>query len=150
MSIEPEMQDNLPIPPDLTDDTISPDQTEVGIPEMDTSHHRLLTELDGIVQANDLDFALWYPGLIATMEQDFRVEEDLMEACDLTNFKEHMEQHARMLAGLHACVSHVEAGELALGREAVTLLREWMPFHIATVDRELAQEVRTVRDTSLS
>lgn len=72
-----------------------------------------------------------------------------MEACDLTNFKEHMEQHARMLAGLHACVSQVEAGELALGRQAITLLREWMPFHIATMDRELADEVRTVRAKSL-
>jgi hemerythrin-like metal-binding protein len=128
-------------------DAIPGIQVDFGIPSMDDSHHQLLAELDEIAKANDQEFAHWYPQLIAAMEQDFRVEEGMMEACNLRSWQAHMEQHARMLAGLHAAVSSVESGDLLSGREAVGLLRQWLPFHIATMDRELAEQARAVQDT---
>jgi hemerythrin-like metal-binding protein len=113
----------------------------LGVAAMDASHRMLLTELSALPQAPDAEFARSYPVLIASIERDFHEEEALMEDLGVASFQAHIEQHARMLSALHHTVSRVMQGEIDAGREAVELLPEWLQFHIATMDKALADAV---------
>lgn len=116
------------------------------------SHRMLLATLAQLAQASDQEFIKGYPALVAAIERDFRDEENQMEDADGQLFQAHMEQHARMLGALHHVMPRVQDGDVDMGREAVALLVEWMPFHIATSDAVLARAVQArllsaLRDT---
>ncbi|TFV87293.1 hypothetical protein E4K72_22645 [Oxalobacteraceae bacterium OM1] len=106
----------------------------LGMPAMDESHHRLADELNAIGLVRDQEFVEWYPPLVAAIERDFREEELLMEVVGVESFQAHVEQHARMLSALHHAAPRVQAGEVALGRQVVAELAEWLRFHIASMD----------------
>jgi hemerythrin-like metal-binding protein len=109
----------------------------LGVPAVDDAHRALLDELARLARCSDQEFAGCYPALVAAIERDFRAEQALMEDVEVISFRAHVEQHARMLSALHHAASHVQGGELAAGREAVALLKEWLPLHISTMDRAL-------------
>jgi hemerythrin-like metal-binding protein len=115
--------------------------TLLGVSAMDDSHDRLLGEVAAIGVVRDQEFAAWYPALVAALERDFREEELLMESVGLIAFQQHLEQHARMLSALHHAAPRVAAGDINTGRETVSLLRQWLQFHIAVMDRALADAV---------
>ena len=106
---------------------------ELGNLALDEAHKGLLAEMMRLCAAPDSELADGLPKLCDKLERDFSDEEDLMEALDRPEFKEHREQHARVLSALH----HVEAGEPAEAREALMLLPPWFELHVATMDREL-------------
>ena len=107
---------------------------ELGNPAIDEAHRALFDEMMRLHAAPDSELAEGLPLLCARLERDFREEEDVMEAMDLPDVKEHREQHARVLSALH----HVVVGEPAEAREALTLLPQWFQLHLATMDRALA------------
>lgn len=107
---------------------------ELGNPALDEAHKALFFEMMRLYAAPDSELAEGLPLLCDKLERDFREEEDLMEAMDLPDVKEHREQHARVLSALH----HVEVGEPAEAREALMLLPQWFQLHLATMDRSLA------------
>lgn len=107
---------------------------ELGNPAIDEAHRALFDEMMRLYAAPDSELAEGLPRLCDRLERDFREEEDLMEAMDLPEVKEHREQHARVLSALH----HVEVGEPAEAREALMLLPQWFQLHLATMDRSLA------------
>jgi hemerythrin len=47
-----------------------------------------------------------------------------------------------MLSALHHTLSKVMQGDVDAGRMALELLPEWLQFHIATTDKDLADAVR--------
>lgn len=107
---------------------------ELGNPALDEAHKALFDEMMRLYAAPDSELAEGLPLLCDKLERDFREEEDLMEALDLPEVREHREQHARVLSALH----HVEVGEPAEAREALMLLPQWFQQHLATMDRPLA------------
>ncbi|NML61774.1 hemerythrin family protein [Massilia sp. RP-1-19] len=107
---------------------------ELGNPAIDEAHRALFDEMVRLYAAPDSDLAEGLPRLCDRLERDFREEEDVMEAMDLPDVKEHREQHARVLSALH----HVVVGEPAEAREALMLLPQWFQLHVATMDRSLA------------
>lgn len=108
---------------------------ELGNPALDEAHKALFAEMMRLYAAPDEDLAEGLPKLCDKLERDFREEEDLMEALDRPDVKEHREQHARVLSALH----HVEVGEPAEAREALMLLPQWFQLHLASMDRALAE-----------
>lgn len=111
---------------------------ELGNPAIDDAHRALFDEMMRLYGAPDSELAEGLPRLCDRLERDFREEEDVMEAMDLPDVKEHREQHARVLSALH----HVEVGEPAEAREALMLLPQWFQLHLATMDRSLAAGLR--------
>ncbi|MBZ2207104.1 bacteriohemerythrin [Massilia soli] len=112
-------------------------EMELGNPALDEAHKALFAEMMRLYTAPDSELAEGLPQLCDKLERDFREEEDLMEALDRPDVKEHREQHARVLSALH----HVEVGEPAEAREALMLLPQWFQQHLATMDRALAADL---------
>lgn len=112
------------------------------MPAMDLAHKNLLDELSQLRDVCDQEFVRCLPGLVAAVERDFREEENLMEALGIGSFRAHLEQHARMLAALHCTMGGACGGDTAPARAAVSLLHEWLQFHIPVMDRELANAIR--------
>ena len=107
---------------------------ELGNPALDDAHRELFDEMMRLYAAPDSELEEGLPLLCDKLERDFREEEDLMEAMDISGIKEHREQHARVLSALH----HVVVGEPAEAREALLLLPQWFQEHLTTMDRALA------------
>ena len=107
---------------------------DLGNPALDEAHQALFAEMMRLIAAPDSELAEGLPLLCDKLERDFREEEDLMEALDWHDVKEHREQHARVLSALH----HVEVGEPGEAREAIMLLPQWFQLHVSTMDRALA------------
>ncbi|MES2150955.1 MAG: hemerythrin domain-containing protein [Pseudomonadota bacterium] len=113
----------------------------LGVETMDASHRKLCTALEHAGRAADADFADAYTALVQAVERDFREEEVMMEAMAFPALHAHLEQHARVLAGLHHADPFVQDGDPALGREALALLPQWFALHHASMDRQLADAV---------
>ena len=107
---------------------------DLGHPALDEAHQALFADMMRLFAAPDSELAEGLSQLCDKLERDFREEEDLMEALDWHDVKEHREQHARVLSALH----HVEVGEPGEAREAIMLLPQWFQLHVATMDRALA------------
>lgn len=110
----------------------------LGMTAVDDCHRELLEELAGVEDAPDRAFADSFVRFVARVERDFREEEELMERTAFAGLLGHREQHARMLSGLHHVARQVMAGDIAAGREVVSLLPGWFMLHIETMDGALA------------
>lgn len=122
-------------------------QMSLGIPEVDSAHKAFLLALEQTASTADEAFSSRLFALIARLEQDFREEEDVMEATGFPGLLCYREQHARALAALHHAVPKVMAGDIALGRQAVALLGQWFLHHLTTMDAAFADTcLRAHRD----
>jgi len=110
----------------------------LGFPAIDDAHAALFAAMTRLTQLEDQQFSAAFHDLIAAVERDFREEENLMEENGFPSLPAHREQHARVLCGLHHAWAAVDAGDLAPGRHALTLLPQWLLLHQATMDMALA------------
>ena len=119
----------------------------LGVPEMDAAHEAFLDELQRLAAATDEEFAVGFGPMVATVERDFRDEEDMMEEIGDPGLHEHREQHARVLAGLHHAEPYVMRGDIEAGRAVVRLLAHWFMVHLSTLDRALAVTLGACAET---
>lgn len=76
-----------------------------------------------------------YHSLVKATEQLFRVEQQLMDDYAFPVRQTHLEQHARVLRGLHCVQVAVMQGATDQGRHiGGQLLLEWLRLHQNTVD----------------
>lgn len=76
-----------------------------------------------------------YRDLLDTLEQTFALEHQVMETYAFPAIQCHLEQHARVLGGLHHLHSAVMRGADEPGRHAGShLLRRWFELHQVTLD----------------
>ena len=106
----------------------------LGIPLFDEAHQALAEQTGRLLDGPDSELEAGLEALVAALEEDFRVEESLMETIDYPAICSHREQHARVLAALH-CLA---PGDIAAARHAVGLLLPWFEMHLATADTALA------------
>jgi hemerythrin len=118
----------------------------LGEPSIDASHANLFAALARIPAQPSPDFSTAFNACVAAIERDFRAEEILMEEFGLPMPPAHLEQHARMLAGLHHAAAALAEGDARPASYAVALLGDWLPVHIGTMDRALAEAVCKVRE----
>ncbi len=110
------------------------DEMVLGIPLFDEAHAALAEQINLLLNGPDEAFAAHLAGLVECLEVDFRLEEQLMEAIDYPAVRSHREQHARVLATLHA----LAPGDIANGRKVAALILPWFQVHLATADTTLA------------
>lgn len=116
----------------------------LGIPLFDEAHQALAEQIQQLLDGPDREFAAGLNELITALEDDFRLEESLMEAIDYPAICSHREQHARVLASLHRLAPEDVAG----GRHAAALLLPWFELHLATADTALAMALQTAGETT--
>jgi hemerythrin len=106
----------------------------LGIPLFDEAHQAMTEQVKQLLDGPDQQFSAGMERLIEALEEDFRLEETLMEAIDYPAIRSHREQHARVLARLHG----LAPDDIAAGRQAVGLILPWFQLHLATADTALA------------
>lgn len=106
----------------------------LGIPLFDEAHQALAEQVEQLLASSDQQFEEDMARLVDALEEDFRVEESLMEAIDYPAIRSHREQHARVLATLHC----LKVGDICAGRQAAGLILPWFALHLATADTALA------------
>jgi hemerythrin len=99
-------------------------------------------QMERLSRTADQHFADGFTALIAELETSFRDEETAMDALNYSALRSHLEQHARALSALHHVQAKVEAGDIALGREALALLANWLLLHRSTMDLALTCATR--------
>lgn len=110
----------------------------LGVPAMDAAHHALLDQFARLEAMPDEQLGEAFLALVATVERDFREEEDMMEQIGYPGLHTHREQHARVLSGLHHAEPVAGGADLRPVREALALLPQWFLLHQSTMDMALA------------
>lgn len=113
----------------------------LGITEIDKAHQEFFASVEKISGMPDDLLCDSLSQLTGKLEKDFRREEDLMEACDLAEIKEHREQHAKLLKALHYVMPDVMQGNYAAARRAVDVLPCWYLMHLSTADQAMAHSI---------
>ena len=117
--------------------------------ELEHLHQQLFELIDATLALPSGQCRAAYHQLVARVGQDFRQEEQWMDACQCADAHLHREQHARMQAGLHHAGAALEQGEPGPARQALAALREWLPFHIASQDQHLLHAMQQAGMDSL-
>lgn len=116
----------------------SSSQMSLGVPALDDAHKMFVEDLARLAIMPDHGFGAGLFALIASVERDFRQEEELMEGIEFPALQSHREQHARVLSALHHVVPEVMRGDCESARKAIELLPQWFSFHLSTMDMALA------------
>lgn len=111
------------------------------IPLFDEAHEAMAEQVARLLNGPDEQIEAGMARLTEALEDDFRLEESLMEAIDYAAICPHREQHARVLAALH----RLAPGDIAAARHAASLILPWFEMHLATADTALAVALRTAR-----
>jgi hemerythrin len=91
--------------------------------------------------APDQQFALDFPALVREIEAAFRREQLVMEMLGFPRLRDRLEEDAIVLSALHRVTPQVEQGDLALGREVVSSLRDLLDLHRLTADLALVMAI---------
>lgn len=114
----------------------------LGVPAMDAAHHALLDQFARLEAMPDERLGEAFLALVATVERDFREEEDMMEQIGYAGLATHREQHARVLGGLHHAEPYAGGRDLGPVRKALALLPQWFLLHQSSMDTALAAALR--------
>ena len=107
---------------------------------MRQTQERLGVRLRLLAYADDEDFVAGWPALIAEVEAGFRQEESIMDALGCPGLPQQWTENVCALRALHRVTPQVEAGQTALGRQALAALADILTLHGSTVDRAPASE----------
>lgn len=94
----------------------------------------LCSRIEQLATAPHDAFVAAWPLLVAEVEAVFRHEEALMEAAGYGGLQAHLADNALALCALHRVTPQVEAGDTALGREALGALAAILSLHRFTAD----------------
>jgi len=97
----------------------------------------LCVRIGQLAAAPDDAFVAGWPFLVAEVEAVFRHEETLMECSGHGNLQAHLADNALALCALHRVTPRIEAGDTALGREALGALDAILSLHRFTADLAL-------------
>jgi hemerythrin len=103
---------------------------------------RLCSHVELAAEAPDQQFVDEFPTLVREIEAGFRREQLVMELLGFPRLRERLEEDAIVLRALHRVTPQIEHGNLALGREVVTTLRDLLDLHRLTADLALAVAIR--------
>ncbi len=91
-----------------------------------TARRSLARAMSALACASDERVVPCYCQLVAAAERAFRAEELVAEHVGHAALSELQARHGRVLLGLHEASTSIEAGNLALAREALTLLSRFL------------------------
>lgn len=116
------------------------DRFSVGVRAMDEQHKRLVAALNDLHAAMSVGQAKTVTGtllntLVKYTREHFAAEEGLMTRAKYPRLVEHRGKHKDLTGQVEQFVERYERGELALGVDLLTFLRDWLMTHILKEDR---------------
>lgn len=114
--------------------------TQLGIPLFDEAHQALADQIEQLLDGPEAEFGPGLQALTECLEEDFRVEEELMAAISYPSMPAHRAQHARALSMLHG----LNPSDRDACRAAVLQLLAWFHTHLATADTALTLMLQSI------
>lgn len=90
---------------------------------------RLCLRLHELAAGGDERFMAGWTAFVAEVEAGFRQEESIMETLRYPRLQAHRADNACTLRALHRITPQVEAGDTALGRQALAALEDILSLH---------------------
>lgn len=120
-----------------------PSAVELGHPEIDEQHKRLLLLASAVANppVNSVDQkpdAAQVQALIEFAQEHFSFEEDLMRSVGYPEAERHAKYHVALLTELKTYWTKVDKGMDTRPTNLNNFLWSWLLLHIDTVDRDLA------------
>lgn len=123
-------------------------QLSVDNPQIDAEHRTLISLVNEFgdtatkhYDATQLERTL--KSLIEYTSTHFEREESLMNEIGYAKTREHLNQHAKLLARVHDLQKELQQGRISIAIETAELLRFWLTSHIMLSDRALAEAIRS-------
>ena len=113
---------------------------QLGIALFDEAHQALADQIEQLLDGPEAQFGPGLQALTECLEEDFRVEEELMTAISYPSMPAHRAQHARALALLHG----LDPRDRDACRAAVLQLLAWFHTHLATADTALTLMLQSI------
>lgn len=114
---------------------------------LDYQHAQLVQQMRCLASCPDTEVLQIFTNVLDSLEQLFALENRLMDIHQFPGSRCHVEQHARVLAGLHRAHSQLMRGEVRQGRYAGThLLMRWFELHNGTMDACLMAWLEFMQD----
>jgi hemerythrin len=118
------------------------DEFEIGVPEIDDQHRRLIAMLAGFYKAlghgpsrDALGELL--TGLIDYTRYHFATEERLMLSADYPMLVAHRAEHAKFVTKVTDMAKRFAENRLVISFEATEFIRDWLFSHILVSDKHL-------------
>ena len=120
---------------------------ELGVEEMDRTHHEFVALVDALQAADNTSFAALFQQLLAHTRLHFENEGRLMRIARFPALGEHEAEHHRVYADLVQMNRAVQRGRLPLAKNFVkTGLGAWFDLHLTTMDAALAAHLKRLGD----
>ena len=102
---------------------------------LDDRYAQLRQQMRCLAVCTDAEVPAIFTDVLDSLERLFDFENQLMDTHRFPAARCHVEQHARVLGGLHRAHAQVMSGALQQGRHAGThLLMSWFELHNGTLD----------------
>ena len=85
---------------------------------------------------------------VALVEEHFKNEEEIMEACKFPETINHKKEHADLLEQLFTLKSKIGHGHTPFGTDYMQLLRNWLEVHLFDADDKLEKFLYQVNTNS--
>lgn len=121
------------------------------VDEMDEQHKKwvgLINELHASLlgEGERVEPAEILREMLAYVDFHFKEEEQLMRNINYPNYIEHKRAHEAFIARLNNMEQDIEAGNIILGTQLMSVLKNWLEDHIASMDKhygEFASNTKT-------
>ena len=111
----------------------------LGLAQMDETHMEFIDIVNAIGQVRGAEFSTLYRRLVEHTEIHFSQEEALMEETGFPAWREHHEEHVRVLKDMQLLLRMMERGSAGMARAFIMqTLPEWFDLHAKTMDAALA------------
>jgi methyl-accepting chemotaxis protein len=122
------------------------DRYAIGVPTMDTQHQRFFEMINQLHEAMKVGRSSRVTANLVTelaryTEYHFTAEERLLEKHRYPGLAEQKTAHARFIAQVQELRRKVNAGDTAIGPEAMSMVRDWLVNHIQKMDQQYATHV---------
>ncbi len=119
---------------------------ELGLPEMDAQHQRLVDIINRLHRAvsgdaGDADVLSLVDELMDYTRYHFQAEEDMMRRLEFSDLEPHRRAHMAFAEQAQGLAERARRGEPGVAQELLSVLRDWLVRHIMVADRRYAREL---------
>lgn len=114
------------------------DRYLLGYAAMDDTHREFVELVNALLTVDDAGLAAALTAFAAHAEAHFAEENAWMESTDFPPRDCHVDEHAKVLASVHAVQQQLAAGDVAIVRALAEALQDWFPGHADYMDSALS------------
>jgi hemerythrin-like metal-binding protein len=119
-------------------------QFSVLVDEMDEQHKRWIDLINALHasllgKGKRIDSAMILTEMLAYTRFHFKEEEELMRNIKYPGYIEHKREHDTFIARLNKMEKDIEAGNVVLGTQLMSILKNWLENHIARMDKKYGE-----------